>query len=560
MGDGTTERTVRDLQRSRAHGPVGPGRTLGLIRLRFMLAAVLIAVAPLTLAVTALGLNRWTDTPGEALVALLALMLLLVVVLTIWLARRVLHSAEALEVSRSELRRLYEAARADSLVDALTGLGNHRAFQEEFERQVAYSRRHRTPFALLLLDLDEFKLTNDGLGHAAGDDVLAYMGMLIRTTGRQIDRAFRIGGDEFAVLLPGSDENDAYSLARRLLASSLQPRPEAEVSRPVSFSGGISAAPELGTGRRQIYAQADAALYWCKRHGRTTVEVYDAERHGAVDQGPTGEISATIAEVIQRRALRPVYQPIIELSTGRVAGWEGLVRPAADSGFADPGAMFVAAEAVGRTMELDEAALEAVARGVPELPGGTFLSMNISPRTLEAPEFTVPRLLRLLERWELQPQQIVLELTERQGVEDLERLRRRVEACREAGLRVAADDVGAGNAGLRLLSEIRFDMVKIDLSLVQGGAMRPASMDILRSIAALAGRWQAYLVAEGVESQEQLQTVRSLHMDAAQGYLLGRPADAMEARRLDLDAMLANDYWVKELLRTAGVSGAAGPH
>ncbi|HEV8516197.1 MAG TPA: EAL domain-containing protein, partial [Candidatus Limnocylindrales bacterium] len=135
--------------------------------------------------------------------------------------------------------------------------------------------------------------------------------------------------------------------------------------------------------------------------------------------------------------------------------------------------------------------------------------------------------------------------------------RRRVETCREAGIRVAADDVGAGNAGLRLLSEIHFDVVKVDLSLVQGGAIRPSSLDVLRSIAALAGRWEALLVAEGVETQEQLETVRALRMDAAQGYLLGRPSEAMEVDRVDLEAVLSNDYWVKRLLRTAGAPQSA---
>jgi diguanylate cyclase (GGDEF)-like protein len=534
---------------------------MGLGRLRLMLAAVVVAVVPLAGAAALYSVSRWSAAPGDALVGLLSLILLLVVLLTLWLSRRVVSSAEALDVSRMELRRLYESARADSLVDALTGLGNHRGFQEEFERQIGHSRRRGWPFALVLIDLDEFKRVNDTAGHAVGDELLSHVGWLIRRAIRQNDHAFRIGGDEFALLLPGSDERDAYSVARRLLSRVLQPSDARRMDDPFSFSAGVSASPSLGTSRSELYAQADAALYWCKRHGRSAVAIYDAAQHGRVGQGSAGELSAAIAAVAQRRALRPVYQPMVDLSSGRVIGYEGLVRPESDTGFSDPGTLFAAAESVGRTLEIDEAALETVIRGALPLPKGCFLSVNLSPRTLESAGFTIGRLLRLLERWGMQTNQLIIEVTERQGIEDIELLRRRVEACREAGIRVAADDVGAGNAGLRLLSEIQFDVVKVDLSLVQDGALRPASLDVLRSIAALAGRWEALLVAEGVETQEQLEMVRALHMDAAQGYLLGRPTESMDVHRVDLDGLLTNEYWVKDLRRTAGLPRVASrPH
>jgi diguanylate cyclase (GGDEF)-like protein len=522
-----------------------------------MLAAVGVAVVPLAGAAAVYSMSRWSAAPGDALVGLLSLILLMIVLLTLWLSRRVVASAEALEVSRMELRRLYEAARADSLVDALTGLGNHRGFQEEFERQIGHARRRGWPFALVLIDLDEFKRVNDTSGHAVGDELLGHVGWLIRRAIRQNDHAFRIGGDEFALLLPGSDERDAYSVARRLLSRVLQPSDARRMGGGFSFSAGISSAPSLGASRSELYAQADAALYWCKRHGRSAVAIYDAVQHGRVGQGSTGELSAAIAAVAQRRALRPVYQPIVDLSSGRVIGYEGLVRPESDTGFSDPGTLFSAAESVGRTLEIDEAALEIVIRGALPLPKGSFLSVNLSPRTLESAGFTVGRLVSLLERWGMQTNQLVVEVTERQGIEDVELLRRRVEACREAGIRVAADDVGAGNAGLRLLSEVQFDVVKVDLSLVQDGALRPASLDVLRSIAALAGRWEALLVAEGVETQEQLEMVRALQMDAAQGYLLGRPTESMDVHRVDLDGMLTNEYWVKELRRSAGLARVA---
>ena len=134
------------------------------------------------------------------------------------------------------------------------------------------------------------------------------------------------------------------------------------------------------------------------------------------------------------------------------------------------------------------------------------------------------------------PDQIVIELTEREAVQDLEQLRRNAAACRRAGMRLAADDVGAGNAGLRLLSEIHFDIIKVDLSLVQGGILHDPSHAVLRALQELGTRWKATLVAEGVETAEQLAAIRELGFTAGQGYLLGRPARERRVERLNLDA------------------------
>ena len=202
----------------------------------------------------------------------------------------------------------------------------------------------------------------------------------------------------------------------------------------MSFSAGISAIPGLAaTG--SLYRQADAALFWGKRHGRTCVTIYDPERHDQPDQRerPQAELSALVARVAATGAVRAVFQPIYDLTTGAPRGYEGLVRPLPDSGFTDPGSMFEAAEATGRTGELDMACLNTVmetAAGL-RLPGQ--LTVNLSPRTSRCDDFSVHALLRMIVRHGLDPRRIVLELTEREAVEDIDRLRRTVEACRVAG-------------------------------------------------------------------------------------------------------------------------------
>lgn len=523
---------------------------LALVRVRLALAlaataTVSMAVGALVSAVVAprLGLDPQAILAVLPLPSIVAALLLVgaTAVLASWMSLQVLRPAAELDAAHRQTDELYREARTHALEDSLTGLPNHRAFQEEFDRQIEYARRYRQVFSLLLIDLDDFKLVNDSAGHAAGDEVLVDMGRLILAGLRRVDRAFRIGGDEFAVLMPNTDGDDAHLVARRLLAAAVEPRPGSALSRPFSFSGGISVYGGPTSTRSEMFGQADAALYEAKRRGRTDVRTFDAETsRPTMDRESVSRASVLVAGVVESGALHPVYQPIVDLESGVIVGYEGLVRPAAGHGFANAGELFQAAEASGRSFELDTACVAAVAAGASRLPDGLLLSVNVSPRTLEAPEFSPTRIAHILAANGIAPDKVIVELTEREVVEDIERLRRVLAACQAAGMRVAADDVGAGNAGLRLLSQIHFDIVKIDLSLVQAGARRDTSLDVLRSLTDLASRWGALVIAEGVETPSQLRLLRSIGIPAAQGYLLGRPGDAIEGGRVDL-AVVSTD-------------------
>lgn len=179
-----------------------------------------------------------------------------------------------------------------------------------------------------------------------------------------------------------------------------------------------------------------------------------------------------------------------------------------------------------------------MARGIDALEPGVYLSVNVSPCTLESDQFRPVELTAIFGRRGIRPDQLVIELTEREEVQDLQQLRRNAAACRRAGMRLAADDVGAGNAGLRLLSEIQFDIVKVDLSLVQGGILHDPSHGILRALQELVARWSATIIAEGVETGEQLAVIRELGITAGQGYLLGRPARERRVESLDLESLM----------------------
>jgi diguanylate cyclase (GGDEF)-like protein len=500
------------------------------------------------------------------LIGLLALTVIVLGILITWMARQILRPAQELEASRGRLRDLYELARGDALRDVLSGLGNHRAFQESVRRHLEAAKSRNSSLGLVLIDLDDFQAVNEAGGHAAGDQTLAEFGRVVVASLRSGDRAFRTGGDEFAILLPGATADAAAAVARRLLAAWIDHRHDRGPAVTRSFSAGVSACPGLAADRRQLLDQADAALSWAKRHGRTSVETFDPARHRRAQSASPSVLdqpSVGVAEVILRRLLRPVYQPIVDMRNGRIVGSEGLIRPTAESGFSNPGELFDAAEAAGRTVELDLACLEIVASGAASsMSGDSILTLNLSPRTLEADDFSAGALVALVRKAGLDPSRIVLELTEREQIEEMERLRRNVAACRGAGFRLAADDVGAGNAGLRLLSQLQFDIVKIDLSLVQGGAVHEASKSVVGALQDLARRWGASVIAEGIETPAQLRIVRELEIAAGQGYLLGRPMTveelvALQATGVDLQTIVERDDWLRTMAR--GGAGLAAP-
>ena len=457
--------------------------------------------------------------------------------------RPILRDIHQLGEENARLRELYGRARNDALVDALTGLGNHRAFQEELARQLEHAGRTGARLSLLLIDVDDLKKVNDGHGHATGDQLLAAVGWTVMATLRRYDRAFRVGGDEFAIILPSTDLDTGLTVARRILASALNGGDPTRPIEPFSLSIGVSAFPTPSTQGSLLYRHADAALYWCKRHGRTNAVSYDPGRHGiAADDQSVEDVSAAIESILAQGLLRPVFQPIFSLVTGDPVGFEGLIRPTRESPIADPSALFAAAERADRTVEVDMACLAVIAAGAVDLDPATYLSVNLSPRTLESDLFHPAELTAMFGEHGIAPDRLVVEMTERETVEDLATLRRNAAACRKTGMRLAADDVGAGNAGLRLLSEIHFDIVKIDLSLVQGGILHDPSHAVLRALQDLADRWSATIVAEGVETAEQLAAIREIGISTGQGYLLGRPSSDTRVEPLDIEALLPVDW------------------
>jgi diguanylate cyclase (GGDEF)-like protein len=432
--------------------------------------------------------------------------------------------------SRARVQALYREAGKDVELDSLTKLPTRVGFDAAMtSRMTAYLDAGDT-FAVATLDIDDMRTVNEREGQSAGDETLAVVAEHLRRMVRPEDEVFRLGSDEFAVVMPGRSVSNAVTDMERILHFSRRPEPGL---RPASFSSGVSGVPECATDSDIVLQQAEAAVAWVKGHGRSGVEAYDADRDRVPDQ-PHDIANLAVREVVAGRLLSPVFQPIVDLRTGRVLGFEGLIRPDPNGPLPDTSHLFAAASASGRTVELDLACLEVVLAGARAIGPDRLLTLNLSPRTLEVRDFDASWLLDLLLRNGIAPGRVIVELTERDAVGDLTRLQEALRNLQGHGLRLAADDVGAGNAGLRLLSQVPFDIFKIDLSLVQDGVHRPGSRAVLESLRDLAVSQNTRIIAEGVETAQQLQVIRDLDIGAGQGYLLGRPGVSVEATFVDV--------------------------
>ena len=319
--------------------------------------------------------------------------------------QRILRQMEHLDDEQDGLKDAYDRARLDALNDRLTGLGNHRAFEEELDLQVARVRAESGSIALLYVDLDDLQADERGPGARRGRRAPPGHGQ--DHPGHHPPR--RTAGSGSAVTSSKSSwctlrPDEAVTLARRILASALSGGSGTLGVAPFSLTIGVSAMPALARDRRQLNHQADAALYSGETSGRTDVQLFDPARHGIADDGRAlPELAAAVARVSANRLLAPVYQPIHCLRTGRILGYEGLVRPNEDSGFANASALFVAAESTDHTVELDLASLDTVLTGARQLDANLYLSVNLSPRSLESDDFQPQEFLALIRRRGIDP-------------------------------------------------------------------------------------------------------------------------------------------------------------
>jgi diguanylate cyclase (GGDEF)-like protein len=416
---------------------------------------------------------------------------------------------------RSHARSLQRATR-----DGLTDLPNQRAFQDELPSAVASARRHEQHIALAVLDIDDFKFINDKHGHPHGDAVLKRAAELLRA-GRAGDRAYRTGGDEFAVLLPHTDAAGALAFARHLS--------RALAEADVIVSMGVS---DLRPGHTAeiLRAEADAALYENKRRGGAGVTPFEEIRDSV--SITTSAKRDAVHRLVREGRVTTLFQPIWDLSTETLIGLEALSRPDPCYGLSGPAEAFDVAEQTGHVHDLDVMCVTHALKQAARLPDDPTIFINLSPQTLDLDAKGNDWFSEAVTASGLSRERVVVEVTERFGGRTASVVKA-LESMRQMGFRIALDDVGTGNAGLEMLRRVGADFVKIDGGIVRAAAAEPNARAVLLAMATFAQQTGSFVIAEGIEDVEMLDFLSHVHqsdtperrlIQGGQGYGLGRPA------------------------------------
>ncbi len=439
-------------------------------------------------------------------------------------------AVERLQVERADRER--------ALTDQLTGLPNRALFMDRLRGAVARARRSGDHVAVFMVGVDGFKTINDGLGRSAGDDLLATIAQRLRTEVRAADTVARLGGDEFVVLCETlGGERDAVAIAATL--SELWREPFVLDAGEVYTTGsiGVAVAEAGAAGADDLLRDADAAMQRAKRRGRGRFELFDEELRARV--GERMQLELDVHRALELQQFRVVYQPIVHLGTGTVSGAEALLRwDHPEWGAVSPMEFIPAAERTGDIVAIGEWVLREactqVARWQERWPGFT-LSVNVSGRQIADPSLP-DRVAAIVAEAQLAPGTLGLEITESVLMEsdvDPEVILARLRA---AGARLLLDDFGTGYSSLSYLKRFPLDTLKVDRSFVDGLGEEDEDSAIVAAIVQLASTLDLTVVAEGVETAEQLDQLCMLDCDLAQGYLLSRPLDGEDLERLLGDA------------------------
>ena len=425
----------------------------------------------------------------------------------------------------TERKTLEDELRHQAFHDALTGLANRALFEDRLAHALAGARRHNGLVAVLFLDLDDFKTINDSLGHATGDELLRAVAIRIGTIVRATDTAARLGGDEFGVLLEIIEDDEAETIATRLLEV-LTP-PFAIAGRDLRITASVGLAKSDGSRAvNELLRNADTAMYAAKDAGKGTMRSFEEGMHRHVLDRL--ELTGEMQRALQQEEFELDYQPIVDLQTGQITGTEALVRWAhPDRGRLAPAQFIGLAEETGLivplgTWVLVKACTQAAAwqRLFPDRR--LEMNVNVSTRQLHDPLF--PRIVaESLRESGLAADRLVLEITESVLPEHGDEVVAELHELKALGVLIAVDDFGTGYSALSRLRSYPIDIVKIDRSFIDGIEFDPGKGQLVRGIVNLSDSLEVSVVAEGIEQPEQAAQLRGMSSPLGQGFLFSRP-------------------------------------
>ena len=425
--------------------------------------------------------------------------------------------------------RLLNRIRHQALHDGLTGLPNQLLFEDRVNQALAQAGRINSPAALLFVDLDRFKKVNDTLGHDFGNELLRQVAGRLLGVIRSGDTVARMGGDEFTLLLPRlSQLGDAGVVASKTLEAFRTPFVVGSHQLFMTPSVGISVFPSDGLGYESLLKHADIAMYRAKARGGNTYEMYSSGRREEVAY-PRLALEADLHHALPRKELYVAYQPQIDLTNGRIVAVEALVRwRHTQLGEVTPSEFLPLAEEAGLISTIDTWVMQSACRqaqawrqaGLPELR----MAVNVSGRHLMHPRFA-ETVIQALKRSSVVPTQLELEITEGVAVSEMREAITSLSRLRGLGVRIAIDDFGTGYSMLSRLRQLPLDTLKIDRSFISEIADPDEDAPIISATIAMATSLGLEVVAEGVETQAQLDFLRRHGCHLAQGFLLSRPCE-----------------------------------
>ncbi|MCY1665254.1 putative bifunctional diguanylate cyclase/phosphodiesterase [Rhizobium sp. SL86] len=419
-----------------------------------------------------------------------------------------------------------------ALHDHLTGLQNRHSLERRL-RQWEEAPNSTRKFSVLMIDLDGFKRINDLVGHHAGDVVLTTIAARLREHVAD-DNLFRMGGDEFVAVI--DTPSLALPVATALLQSLNRPVPFHDTTLDVGASIGVATAPTDGATGAECLRAADAAMYAAKSAGRGKVQVFDAAIRERAQRRDLAE--RNLRHAVAYGGIRPFYQPIIDLHSGKISGFEALARwQMEDGSFISPVDFIPLAEESGLMTKLTDLLLRQACRDAAGWPADTRLSFNISPIQLKDRMLGL-RILAILMETGFDPRRLEIEITETALIQDLETAASVLSELRTAGISVALDDFGTGYSNLAQLSNFSFDKIKIDRSFVTSFQDQQKQEKIVRAIVGLGIGLEVPTTAEGIETEDQLSSLSSMGCTYGQGFLFGKAIPADEALRM-FDATIA---------------------